>query len=496
MAKVLRTTHDDGTITEIEFSGVPHGLEQVERFVRGLSLGELRELVMELVEDFDPVAHRVETRAARATDPSDVAGRDHQAPAPSLLAQELEDAVIEALEDLDLDPGRWARDFFSDYSSHGSGLDGSLARIERHLDRGQAADTRGALELVIRELSDLDLDEVDDHDGSLGDALQRAVDLYARACASAPPAPEELAAWHLALRMTSLDADAPLAAFVPALGEEGLVVYRDALAQAEKAALPSQQDEVARLCVELADVDGDVDRAVELLQRGEPDTVGICRRLAAAGRDEEAIEWGRRVESQEGLAFIPRSDHFLDVAMLADCYVRLGRRDEALDLVRREFTRQPAWSTFAELGSYADRFGLGESERQWARDEAVRIATTKKGTGDAVVEIALGEGDHDAAWVAADRFGAQWMMERLAKSTSETHPARAAAFFRSQVDAMLTHPHAPVYPHAAELLVQIGELQAAAGTRSEWESYVRDLRERYRNRPALRRELDKAHLPS
>lgn len=126
MAKVLRTTHDDGSITEIEFPGVPDGLDQVERWVRGLSLGELRELVMELVEDFDPVAHRVGARAARVTDPSDVAGRDHQAPAPSLLEEELEDAVIEALEDLDLDPGRWARDFFSDYGSHGSGLDRPL----------------------------------------------------------------------------------------------------------------------------------------------------------------------------------------------------------------------------------------------------------------------------------------------------------------------------------------------------------------------------------
>jgi uncharacterized Zn finger protein len=280
------------------------------------------------------------------------------------------------------------------------------------------------------------------------------------------------------------------------LGEQGLVVYRDALAQAEKAALPSQEDEVVRLWVELADVDGDVDRAVELLQRGEPDTVGICSRLAAAGRDEEAIEWGRRVESEGRFAFSARSDHFLDVATLADCYVRLGRQDEALDLVRREFTRQPAWSTFAELGSYADQFGLGEPERQWARDEAVRIATTKKGTGDAVVEIALGEGDHDAAWAAADTLGAPRMMERLAKATSETHPARSAAYLRSQVDAMLTHPHSPIYPHAAELLVQIGELQAAAGTRPEWESYVRELRERYRNRPALRRAMDKAHLPS
>jgi hypothetical protein len=44
--------------------------------------------------------------------------------------------------------------------------------------------------------------------------------------------------------------------------------------------------------------------------------------------------------------------------------------------------------------------------------------------------------------------------------------------------------------------LRIGQLQAAAGTAAEWESYVRALRQRYSNRPALRRELDKAGLPS
>lgn len=262
MAKILRTTDDDGTITDVDWPGGPDGPDPVERYVRGLSLGELRELVMDLVSDFDAVAQRVELRAARATESTDGVDSDHPAPGGSVLARELEDAVLEALEDLDLDPQRWRHDFFSDYDSYGSTLDRPLDRIERHLDRGQAADTRGALELAIRELTELDLDEVDDHDGSLGDALQRAVDLYARACATAPPAPDDLVAWHLALRLSSPDAQAPLAAFVPALGEQGMVVYRDALAQTERSALPSQQDEVVRLGVELADLDGDVDRAV------------------------------------------------------------------------------------------------------------------------------------------------------------------------------------------------------------------------------------------
>lgn len=307
-----------------------------------------------------------------------------------------------------------------------------------------------------------------------------------------------MAEWHLALRLSEPEVQAPLGAFAAALGEVGIARYRESLADAEGSpmALPFGEDTIASLMVELADLDGDVDRAVEVLERGEPDTVGIFRRLAAAGRHEEAIEWGRRVESEGRLAFKPRSDHFLDVVTLADCYVRLDRRNEALSLMRRAFTRSPGWTSFTEIGSFADRFDFGAVERAWARSEALRAAKAKKGTAEAVVEIALGEGDHDGAWAAAETYGAPRMMERLAQDTAETHPARAASYYRSRVEAMLVRPDAPSYPAVASQLLRIGQLQAAAGTAAEWESYVRALRQRYSNRPALRRELDKAGLPS
>lgn len=97
MAKVLRTTHEDGSVADVELSGVPDGLDEVESFLQSLSVGELRELVMELVEDFDAVAHRIEVRAARAMQTADDVDGDDQRPAPSVLARELEDAVIEAV---------------------------------------------------------------------------------------------------------------------------------------------------------------------------------------------------------------------------------------------------------------------------------------------------------------------------------------------------------------------------------------------------------------
>lgn len=489
-------------MTEVPLRAGPEGRDALDRYLAGLSADQLRELVIELVGSVD-AAELVEARATGAASArqtpigsSRTPDRAQHSPAPDdPLVQNLEELVLAAIDDLDPLYEDWG------HTLHDSGMSRALDRIEKHLDRGEAAATRPALELAVQELTDLDLDEVDDHYGTLSEALQRSIDLYARACVLAPPEPHDLAQWHLALRLSEPEARAPLADFAPALGEEGLAVYRASLADAEAAAattaLSFQRDAVTALIVELADLDGDVDRAVEALQRGEPDAVGICRRLASAGRDEQAIEWASRAETEGRLAFDPGTERLLDAAVAADCFVRLGRRDEALSLMRRQFARDPAWRSFTYLGSYADRFGLGELERAWARDEARRKAEARNGTGDALVSIALGEGDGDAAWAAADRYGAgPVMMEQIARDTSETHPARAADHFRSRAEAMLQRPDTRVYPHAAALLVRVGQLQAAAGTITDWEAYVRGLRRRYSNRPALRRELDKARLPS
>ncbi|WP_103063759.1 DUF6880 family protein [Actinomyces qiguomingii] len=79
------------------------------------------------------------------------------------------------------------------------------------------------------------------------------------------------------------------------LGNDGLNVCRRAAAKAEAAAETegrSPDFELKQMLLELADHDGDVDRAVQLLSLGEHAEYGaIVERLLAAGRRREAMAY-------------------------------------------------------------------------------------------------------------------------------------------------------------------------------------------------------------
>lgn len=170
MAKLLRTIHDDGTTTEVRWEDALDQPDAVEAYVAGLSADRLRQLVIELVEAFDPVAQHVEAQVTAVLEASGtVAGsstRGRQEPPDphALLERDLEDRVLEAIEELELSYERHG------YISYGSALDRPLGSIEKYIDRGHAGVTRSALELIVRELTEMDLDEVDDSYGSLSDA--------------------------------------------------------------------------------------------------------------------------------------------------------------------------------------------------------------------------------------------------------------------------------------------------------------------------------------
>lgn len=67
------------------------------------------------------------------------------------------------------------------------------------------------------------LPHTDDASGVFGDAAQRAVDLYARACRDGAPDVVALAQWLVRVRVASLGyPEVTLAAFAPALGRAGL----------------------------------------------------------------------------------------------------------------------------------------------------------------------------------------------------------------------------------------------------------------------------------
>jgi hypothetical protein len=50
-----------------------------------------------------------------------------------------------------------------------------------------------------------------------------------------------------------------------------------------------------------------------------------------------------------------------------------------------------------------------------------------------LVQLLLSEGDVDAAWLAADRYGPGWAWRELADRGAEARPVEAADLYRPQL---------------------------------------------------------------
>lgn len=88
--------------------------------------------------------------------------------------------------------------------------------------------------------------------------------------------------------------------FVDAFDDHALAIYRAAVADLDRQHAGRDhwsRFEVDAMLLELADHDGDVDRAVDLLNDGEHPRYGaIIARLREAGRADEVVKWiGRAV---------------------------------------------------------------------------------------------------------------------------------------------------------------------------------------------------------
>nr|WP_248580453.1 DUF6880 family protein [Nocardioides sp. InS609-2] len=104
-----------------------------------------------------------------------------------------------------------------------------LDELQDHLESGAADAVRPALLKAVTRLRTVIL-RADDSAGSIGDACQRAADLYARACREGSPDGVKLARWLAKFRDDSPGwPETTLPDFVDAFDERALSVYRKAV---------------------------------------------------------------------------------------------------------------------------------------------------------------------------------------------------------------------------------------------------------------------------
>ena len=372
-----------------------------------------------------------------------------------------------------------------------------LDELESMLDAGQAVAASAALLRAVTRLRTI-TEHADDSSGSIGDANQRAADLYARACREGRPDGKKLARWLVKFRDTSPGwPDLTLEDFVAAFDEPALATYRREVAKVDRAHAADdhwKRFEIRQMLLELADHDGDVDRAVELLTEGEHPSYGsVVERLRSVGRDDEAVGWidravaEGRVSGQNG-----GNDYWLDPAAVADTYRELGRVEDGLAVLRTEFERRTGFETFRQLLSYAAAAGREVEERAWALERAAGLARSPYPGGSALVEIALGEDDLEAAWSAARQYGAGHLWQRLAQASVDFAPLEAAELHRAPCGEGAVVTDTKRYPGIADHLATMRDLHRRAGTEDRFADYIAELRDTYQRRTSLMKEWARA----
>jgi len=375
-------------------------------------------------------------------------------------------------------------------------LGGVLDALEQLLGAGDATEV---VELTERFLGGLDeqLGSVDDSDGGVGDALRRAEEVHLRACELARPEPEALAERLLGFALDSayevlLDA---LERYADVLGQAGVARYR-ALAESEWAKLSTpgaagrsgegRRWRVAYVMEQLALLDGDIDRLVEIKASDLSHAwtyVQIAELLAGAGRDDDALTWGER-----GLAALPDAPDPRLREFVADAYRQRGRTDEALALRAAQFRAWPSLENYRSLHDDAEPAGAWPALRKQALTD-LRGATLRDRS--TMVEILIWENDVSGAWAEAQAGGcspALW--RRLAQMRGSDRPDEAITVYRMLVDRTVAATNDSAYRDAVGLLDELRELLARSGREEDHTQVVADVRHVHRRKRNLMKLLD------
>ena len=353
-----------------------------------------------------------------------------------------------------------------------------LDTLQRMLDAGSRADLAPLARRTVDDISEV-LEQTGDHAGDLADRLDRAVELYARACAARPPDPEKLADWIL-----EVEFDGPgrpvidLAEFATALGEPGLKRIKSTVDDVLAANGPGHRRDVAeRLREQLAEVLGDVDELVAILSAKPPRvdvSLKIVRVLRAAGRHSEAIAHAARALTHDKQPPEP---------------------EDATSRRRKEFDAKPGRETYAALREAATEGGKWTVRRREALARLRERAAEGVEQADELVRVLLDDGRPDDAWRACVRFGASAELKlELAEQRAAEHPAETIPVFRDHVDELIERKDPQAYQEAARRLKLLRTLHKRAETADEFTAYLGTLVENHRRKTRLITEIRAARI--
>jgi hypothetical protein len=326
----------------------------------------------------------------------------------------------------------------------------------------------------------------DDSDGRIGDLARELLDLHAEACDAGLADPVKLASWMIRFRYNDQDFfEVDPVRYAAALGERGVAAYRREVAERGGSSFAA-----AYARERLAILDGDVAEVVRLMGGDLSSAyqfVRVAEAMEELGRDDDVVAWAARgIEETSGW----QTAQLYDLA--CGVHTRRAAPLEVLRLRADQHQRMHSLATYGGLRAAADAVGVWSDVRDAAR------ATLAQHDLGGLVDALLEDGDADLAWQVMIEH-AEWdpgphRRLRLAQERERTHPAEAVAVYWRIVDDTLLTTGRRAYITAVSVLGQARKAADAAGDRAAFDERLGRLRDQQRRRPTMITMLDKANL--
>jgi hypothetical protein len=341
----------------------------------------------------------------------------------------------------------------------------------------------------------------DDSSGIIGDACRDLLELHPIVAARARPAASKLVDWMVKFQFDN-DCDyftMDPVAYAPALGAEGMASYRVKLddhaatlgprpAEDERWSSPHSGawftlDWNAR---RLAVFDRDVDAIIRTHAQDRRVAAWLQDTAAALmeiGEVDAAIDWAKQAtDFDDGDQARRAADYWCEL-------LATHRPDELLSVRVEVFRRWPSSTTAGYL--YRDA-GAAWPDYQ---DEVIERLTARP--RDAVLFAQHSLNDVRYAWNLAHSLGLDddRVWSDLVKAYEKLDPIAVLPVHTRLVERELADADARRYRGAARRLKKMRKLAAGSGESAQVDEFIGDLRERYRRRPRLQLEFDRAGLP-
>ncbi len=397
------------------------------------------------------------------------------------------------------------------------------------------------LELCEYGLSQIEIamNSLDDSMGNMGMLIDDFQNLHVKACKLAHPDPVALADRLLTAEIESgygIFSDA-VTTYAPILGKVGIARYRQRAeemwnetlaptpAEPETRALRGRRRpqsatgvpdyrrdyrrrQLQRILESLAKLEGDLEALVEVKRQdlsNPHNYLAIAQLYLDDGQRDRALEW-----AEAGLKAFRFPNPSLQNLVMEE-YHRLGRHEEAMEMVWQSFTQSISLHSYRTLKDHAEQTHQWEVWRDRALthirplleplpppaapDKTRSISrlrgrqgtswnSSRQGDGHSIlVEIFLWEGEDELAWQEAQAGSCSdtlWL--QLAERRQKTHPTDVLPIFQREIERLIQETNNASYAKAITLLKTVHTLRVRLKQQHEFSAFVEHLRQTYKGK--------------